>query len=107
MNLVLAPQAICDLFATIAVENSPSHVPQIYERHYEVLTENYPYKFQRNGISLSHDESFSLGIYLITNMLREMTNTEDEYRMYGIPVLTDVMSNQCEKLLESLSEINE
>ena len=38
---------------------------------------------------------------------KKMTNTEDENRMYGIPVLTDVMSHQCEQLLESLSEINE
>ena len=36
-----------------------------------------------------------------------MTNTEDEYRMYRIPVLTDVMSHLCDQLLESLSEINE
>ena len=27
--------------------------------------------------------------------------------MYGMSVLTDVMSNKCEKLIDSLSEINE
>ena len=54
INMVLAPQEICDLFATIKIESPPSHVPHVYERHYEILTEDYAYKFQRNGISLSH-----------------------------------------------------